>query len=349
MYLLLQISARARLPEGDDGGRGDGERFPMFRTGTGRAVSVSESSIRKARSVLGGAGDADTSGSIRHGGQYDGFPLFSTGSGKSVTIKESSLRKAAAVLEGNGIHKDQENARSFTLKNIYSGNKTPVNQKPEKDDLHSAGSAVEIVRRIENGDGTSLGGPLIDISNIAGDYMTMNRLPNEKRRPGKTSYVSPFKRPRSSRSLEDYTDSALKLLMIALHYLHYLDEALIDLILKLCITDSKRLVSVFVPSNLVRSGKPFQSCTVQLQEIRQSHLQKKIEKALKDAGLVSREVTPFMRVRVAGLTSKHSCRKGRFREGLITIWSPTEDQVMTIQKLKERISYILGHHHEILR
>ncbi|KAJ8503827.1 hypothetical protein OPV22_004713 [Ensete ventricosum] len=378
----LLTLARARLPEGDDGGRGDGERFPMFRTGTGRAVSVSESSIRKARSVLGGAGDADTSGSIRHeikttsGGQYDGFPLFSTGSGKSVTIKESSLRKAAAVLEGNGIHKgdkitldvgaknelfpmfstgsgkpvtvkessirkaaaifigenmekeqmhgnfrwdmnqetagtslldcvdvnsvhtspencinkfcstgshltngqlqkalehkldssdygqspvkfqtaggryisisndalkrarsllgksdieasennitldqplspvlrnkkvvdvtfsnkenissphsphcggmnklvsrtppsltkrrqfsvtrkiksdsytlDQENARSFTLKNIYSGNKTPVNQKPEKDDLHSAGSAVEIVRRIENGDGTSL-------------------------------------------------------------------------------------------------------------------------------------------------------------------------------------------------
>ncbi|URE31443.1 BRCA2, helical, partial [Musa troglodytarum] len=40
---------------------------------------------------------------------------------------------------------DQENARSFALENIYSSNKTPVNQKPEKDDLHSAGSAVEIV------------------------------------------------------------------------------------------------------------------------------------------------------------------------------------------------------------
>ncbi|CAL9103716.1 unnamed protein product [Musa acuminata var. zebrina] len=493
----LSTLARPKLPEGGDGGRGDGERIPMFRTGTGRAVSVSESSIRKARSVLGGAGDTDTSGSIRHGiettsgGQDDRFPLFRTGSGKSVTIKESSLRKAAVVLEGNGINKgmsvtldvgakdelfpmfstgsgkpvtvkessirkaaaifigenmekgdlehslthsggipvmcrgihtilspncapnmklhdlvaqtaknirrsiqpfllleftsykiaytynttynmfqlhenfrwdmnqetagtslldcvdvnsvqrspencinkfcstgsyltngqlqktlehkldssdcgqspvkfqtaggryvsisndalkrarnllgesdievsennitldqplssvlrnknnlddtfwnkenissphsphcggmgklvsrtppsltkrrqfsltrkiksdsytlDQENARSFTLENIYSGNKTPVNQKPEKDDLHSAGSAVEIVRRIENGDDMSLGGPLIDISNIAGDCMNMNRLPNEKRRPGKTSYVSPFKRPRSSR------------------------------------------------------------------------------------------------------------------------------------------------------
>ncbi|URE34916.1 TELO2 interacting protein 1 [Musa troglodytarum] len=94
---------------------------------------------------------------------------------------------------------DQENARSFALENIYSSNKTPVNQKPEKDDRHSAGSAVEIVRRIENGDGMSLGGPLIDISNITVDCMNMNRLSNEKRRPGKISYVSPFKSPRSSR------------------------------------------------------------------------------------------------------------------------------------------------------
>ncbi|CAL9103880.1 unnamed protein product [Musa textilis] len=45
----------------------------------------------------------------------------------------------------------------------------------------------------------SLGGPLIDISNITVDCMNMNRLSNEKRRPGKISYVSPFKSPRSSR------------------------------------------------------------------------------------------------------------------------------------------------------
>ncbi|URE25444.1 BRCA2, helical, partial [Musa troglodytarum] len=64
---------------------------------------------------------------------------------------------------------DQENARSFALENIYSSNKTPVNQKPEKDDRHSA------------------------------DCMNMNRLSNEKRRPGKISYVSPFKSPRSSK------------------------------------------------------------------------------------------------------------------------------------------------------
>ncbi|URE31441.1 BRCA2, helical [Musa troglodytarum] len=49
-----------------------------------------------------------------------------------------------------------------------------------------------------NDDGMSLGGPLIDILNITGDCMNMNQLSNEKRRPGKMNYVSPFKRPHSS-------------------------------------------------------------------------------------------------------------------------------------------------------
>ncbi|URE31444.1 BRCA2, helical, partial [Musa troglodytarum] len=49
-----------------------------------------------------------------------------------------------------------------------------------------------------NDDGMSLGGPLIDILNITGDCMNMNQLSNEKRRPGKMNYVSPFKRPRSA-------------------------------------------------------------------------------------------------------------------------------------------------------
>ncbi|XP_077214363.1 protein BREAST CANCER SUSCEPTIBILITY 2 homolog B-like isoform X3 [Tasmannia lanceolata] len=60
--------------------------------------------------------------------------------------------------------------------------------------------------------------------------------------------------------------------------------------------------------------------------IRESDMQKKIEKALDDAGLTVRHVTPFMKVRVVGLTRKHSKRKERPREGLITIWNPTEKQ-----------------------
>ncbi|XP_019053257.1 PREDICTED: protein BREAST CANCER SUSCEPTIBILITY 2 homolog B-like isoform X2 [Nelumbo nucifera] len=72
--------------------------------------------------------------------------------------------------------------------------------------------------------------------------------------------------------------------------------------------------------------------------IRQSDMQKKIEKALEDAGLGSREVTPLMRVRVVGLNSKCSQRKGCLREGLITIWNPTEKQF----ELVEGQAYTIG-------
>ncbi|URE10780.1 BRCA2, helical [Musa troglodytarum] len=410
----------------------------------------------------------------------------------------------------------QENARSFALENIYSSNKTPVNQKPEKDDRHSAGSAVEIVRRIENGDGMSLGGPLIDISNITVDCMNMNRLSNEKRRPGKISYVSPFKSPRSSRfitplkgstsllatgkmnglcsskpstiesnccgristrypfqlkrkNLKDFfggpptfqdlsgslphevsnmdADNAVTYRFYdASHHdeigletfqvmllksgasssnatKEYSLDALLDVWLSKQLAAGKLFVgqklricgsglcgwvgpvlsleipffqgSIYyikvsrgkVPRTLVgitriylilykerfsdseyvvrlerlekkalqiynQSDEGAKLCEIletaaepevlmadmtskqlfsfsiyqaKQKEIRQSHLQKEIEKALKDAGLALREVTPFMRVRVAGLTSKQSCRNGRSRESLIIIWSPTED------------------------
>lgn len=56
-------------------------------------------------------------------------------------------------------------------------------------------------------------------------------------------------------------------------------------------------------------------------------MQKKIEKALEDAGLSSRDITPFMRVRVVSLASKCLSRRRRPREGLITIWNPTQKQV----------------------
>lgn len=59
-------------------------------------------------------------------------------------------------------------------------------------------------------------------------------------------------------------------------------------------------------------------------------MEKSIEKALADAGLGGRDVTPFMRVRVVGLTSKSNQRKSHRKEGLITIWNPTEKQVNPI-------------------
>lgn len=59
-------------------------------------------------------------------------------------------------------------------------------------------------------------------------------------------------------------------------------------------------------------------------------MEKSIERALADAGLSGRDVTPFMRVRVVGLTSKSSQRKTHGKEGLITIWNPSEKQVNSI-------------------
>lgn len=59
----------------------------------------------------------------------------------------------------------------------------------------------------------------------------------------------------------------------------------------------------------------------------QNEVAKKVQKALEVAGLSSRDVTPFLKVRVMGLVSKLSASTSSNKEGLITIWSPTEMQV----------------------
>ncbi|TVU21686.1 hypothetical protein EJB05_31338, partial [Eragrostis curvula] len=60
--------------------------------------------------------------------------------------------------------------------------------------------------------------------------------------------------------------------------------------------------------------------------IMQDKVVKKVEKALEVADLSSRDVTPFLKVRVVGLVSKGSASKESNKEGLITIWNPTEMQ-----------------------
>ncbi|TMX03981.1 hypothetical protein EJD97_012552 [Solanum chilense] len=70
----------------------------------------------------------------------------------------------------------------------------------------------------------------------------------------------------------------------------------------------------------------FSSYQAKLEAFRQSDMQKSLEKALQTAGLAERDVTPFMRVRVVGLTSKRTSLKCCPKEGLITIWNPTEKQ-----------------------
>ncbi|KAH0987852.1 hypothetical protein GBA52_015029 [Prunus armeniaca] len=75
--------------------------------------------------------------------------------------------------------------------------------------------------------------------------------------------------------------------------------------------------------------KSFTKYRSKLEAIKQSDMEKSILKALEDAGLSEREVTPFMRVRVVGLTRKLCHGKDSSKEGLITIWNPSEKQQKT--------------------
>ncbi|CAK9150441.1 unnamed protein product [Ilex paraguariensis] len=70
----------------------------------------------------------------------------------------------------------------------------------------------------------------------------------------------------------------------------------------------------------------FATYQAKLEALKQSDMQKSIEKALNEAGLNRREVTPFVRIRVDGLTSKSHPQKCPPLKGLITIWNPTEKQ-----------------------
>lgn len=45
------------------------------------------------------------------------------------------------------------------------------------------------------------------------------------------------------------------------------------------------------------------------------------------AGLGERDVTPFLRVKVVGLTNRSHPQDCTSQKGLITIWNPTKKQV----------------------
>ncbi|EPS74216.1 hypothetical protein M569_00535, partial [Genlisea aurea] len=71
----------------------------------------------------------------------------------------------------------------------------------------------------------------------------------------------------------------------------------------------------------------FVSYRAELEGMRQSEIQKSIEKALEAAGLGERDITPFLQVRVVGMMNKSTEPKYPPREGMITIWNPTEKQI----------------------
>jgi breast cancer 2 susceptibility protein len=66
-------------------------------------------------------------------------------------------------------------------------------------------------------------------------------------------------------------------------------------------------------------------------------MESSIEKALKDSGLGNREVMPFLRLRVVGLTYK--TRQEKPKEGIVTIWNPTQKQVNLMSQLQRLIIF----------
>ncbi|ESQ47359.1 hypothetical protein EUTSA_v10027627mg [Eutrema salsugineum] len=67
---------------------------------------------------------------------------------------------------------------------------------------------------------------------------------------------------------------------------------------------------------------------------RQKKMEKSVTEALEDAGLGERDVTPFMRVRLVGLTSLSSEGKHNPKEGIVTIWDPTDTQITELTEGK---------------
>ncbi|KAG9134120.1 hypothetical protein Leryth_004810 [Lithospermum erythrorhizon] len=71
----------------------------------------------------------------------------------------------------------------------------------------------------------------------------------------------------------------------------------------------------------------FASYRAKVEARRQSDIQRSVEEALEASGLSKRDVSPFMRLRVVGITIMSHPQRFRQQDGLITIWNPTEKQV----------------------
>jgi len=70
-------------------------------------------------------------------------------------------------------------------------------------------------------------------------------------------------------------------------------------------------------------------------------MESSIEKALKDPGLGNQDVTPFMKLRIIGLTYKY--RRDKTKEGIVTTWNPTYKQVSLIRQLQRiMFKYLYG-------
>jgi breast cancer 2 susceptibility protein len=72
--------------------------------------------------------------------------------------------------------------------------------------------------------------------------------------------------------------------------------------------------------------RSFTTYKAKFEAAQQMRKEKSVAETLEDAGLGERNVTPFMRIRLVGLTSLSYEGEHNPKEGIVTIWDPTERQ-----------------------
>ncbi|KAK2443086.1 hypothetical protein P8452_21474 [Trifolium repens] len=145
----------------------------------------------------------------------------------------------------------------------------------------------------------------------------MMELHNQRRSAVVDNIVSEYQRERTGSHIYDYGDS---------------EGAKIYKMLETA-AEPEFLMADMSPEQL----NSFAAYKAKLNAIRQSQMESSIEKALKDSGLGNREVMPFLRLRVVGLTYK--TRQEKPKEGIVTIWNPTQKQR---QELVEGEAYAIA-------
>ncbi|KEH25626.1 breast cancer type 2 susceptibility-like protein [Medicago truncatula] len=145
----------------------------------------------------------------------------------------------------------------------------------------------------------------------------MMELHNQRRSAVVDNIVSEYQKERTSSHVYDHDDS---------------EGAKIYMMLETA-AEPEFLMADMTPEQL----RSFAAYKAKLNATRQSQMESSIEKALKDSGLGNRDVTPFMRLRVVGLTYKNCQDKSK--EGIVTIWNPTQKQC---QELAEGEAYAIA-------
>lgn len=193
-----------------------------FHTAGGRSISVSSDALQRARSLLG---DPELGTSLNEGDEDDVVSSFLKGNFCEVNSNKendpdtslschkktkskhqskrfiSPIRSFPNLLESSVIPENMHLGRNLMKKYADDSKVTcqeePLSNKPCAPNTQIDYSVGNGNCSINNPSRRSSGGPLVDVSNRIGT-MLVNKT-SEKRKLGRRSSISPFKRPRSSK------------------------------------------------------------------------------------------------------------------------------------------------------